>query len=88
MSFVDAVRTWAEDHAESPEDERMDEILHAEPEDEPERGGPDCTDCTHCVLVEYGEGGMYYACTKGARLVMIKGQSPEFCGDFVREVSE
>ena len=88
MSFVDAVRTWAEDHAESPEDERMDEILYAEPKEEPERGGPDCTDCTHCILVEYGEGGMYYACTKGDRLVMIKGQSPEFCGDFVREVSE
>ena len=41
-----------------------------------------CNDCTHFTIVEYGEGGMYAACTKNGGLVMINGQSPERCDDF------
>ena len=47
-----------------------------------------CNDCTHFTIVEYGEGGMYAACTKNGGLVMINGQSPEKCDDFEMEVKE
>lgn len=47
-----------------------------------------CNDCTHFTIMEYGEGGMYAACTKNGGLVMINGQSPERCDDFEMEVKE
>lgn len=52
------------------------------------QGGPgesrhDCTECTHCELVEYGEGGLYYACKKGETWAVINGQSPDVCPDFI-----
>lgn len=48
--------------------------------------GFNCNDCTHFTIVEYGEGGMYAACTKNRGLVMINGQSPERCDSFVENL--
>lgn len=49
----------------------------------------DCGDCWHSRWVEFGEGGLYMACTRDGGLTLIRGQSPEACPRFVpREAVE